>query len=76
MIVSPPAEFVIAVANVDESDGEKSVCTGMTPSIVNSAGYGRIIRRGTDNDIEIAGPAGAMRSVNVRNRDLSMLPSF
>jgi hypothetical protein len=56
VIVSPPTEFVIALANADESAGVKSVGTGATLSIVNSAGNGRICRSGTDNDIEMPGP--------------------
>ena len=38
VIVSPPAEFVIAVAKSPEFAGVKSVGTGMTPNVARSAG--------------------------------------
>ena len=69
--MSPPAEFVIAVAKSPEFAGVKSVGTGMTPIILNSAGYGRIIRSGDDNDITIPGPVCDSRREKLSSRTLN-----
>ena len=75
--MSPPAEFVIAVAKSPEVAGVKSVGTGTTPIIDSSAGYGRIIRNGVDNDIAIPGPVCESRSEKLSSRTLNTVwPPF
>lgn len=74
--MSPPAEFVIAVAKSPEVAGVKSVGTGMTPIIDSSAGYGRIMRSGVDNDIAMPGPVCDSRSEKLSSRDLNTVVSF